>query len=555
MKQTKLLKWTACALAISVPLGVVAQETTVDDTGSGAIVTEQITEQEIGNVGAGESDNTDGGADSTTPATSDASSEESSANQAPDISSDSPSVEGGVTGSASDGANAGEEVVEVVLPSEFDGNIVRVIEGSATGKISVKVNRGVVLETAVPYSELVVASPEIADIATLSSETALVLGKSPGRTSMTLLGADGGLITSVDVQVEPDISELKERINAIMPGEQIQVRTANGGIVLSGRASSTTVASRAVDLAQLYAPVELVSNMMMVGGSNQVMLKVRFAEMQRTVAKQVGSSIGITGQNGIATTGTWVGQAGQLAPFPEGGNPTVDVGSALAGLFGFTTGGLAIDVLIEALEAKDLVRTLAEPNLTAVSGQEAYFLAGGEFPISTQDNVEYKPFGVGLRFRPHVLGNDTINLEIKTEVSDIDTNRAASITATDIPIILKINKASTVVELKDGQSIAIAGLLRDDFVDLSTQVPWLGDVPVLGALFRSAEFKKSQTELVVIVTAYLIAPVSGEVLSTSFDRIVPPSEADLFLFGNTDGHRSSGFASQEFSGSYGYVVE
>lgn len=235
-------------------------------------------------------------------------------------------------------------------------------------------------------------------------------------------------------------------------------------------------------------------------------------------------------------------------------------------LFGFNAGGLEVGILLEALESKGVVRTLAEPNLTALSGQEATFLAGGEYPVPVaQDegtiSVEFKPFGVELNFIPRVVDGDLINLELKAAVSSIDSTNGFDQESIRIDAFRR-RETSTTVEMRDGESFAIAGLLQDDFTDLNGQVPWLGDVPVLGALFRSAEYSRQQSELVIIVTPHLVTPTRGQALALPTDRVRPPSERDLFLYGRTtdEGKRRCGarpgeVAKQDFSGSYGYVMD
>lgn len=453
------------------------------------------------------------------------------------------------------------------VPVASSAETLRVMSGAPSGALKVPMNRAVVVESDVPFAELSIANPGIADISTLSDRTIYVLGKTPGRTTLTLLGADGKLITNVDVHVAPDIAEFKERLRQILPGEQIEVRTANDGIVLSGMVSSIQRLDRALDLAQRYAP-ERVSNLMTVGGTQQVMLKVRFAEMGRSVRKSLSSSLAFSG-----TIGSDLGTRGDTGTYISNGNGSrnpgepivLNAGTQGAFQFGFGVGGLGVNMLLEALESKGVVRTLAEPNLTALSGQEASFLAGGEYPlpVSNGDNeiaVTYKPFGVELTFTPTVLADDVINLQLNAAVSGLDesvsyNNGGFSINA------FRRRETSTTVEMRDGESFAIAGLIEDDFQDNIGSVPWLGDIPVLGALFRSTEYQRSQSELVIIITAHLVTPTRGEALAVPTDRIRPPSEQELFLFGNTTAKNrpKSGaageVAQQDFSGSYGYVME
>jgi pilus assembly protein CpaC len=430
----------------------------------------------------------------------------------------------------------------------------RVLEGATSATLRVPMNRAVVVESDMLFAELSVANPAIADIATLSERSIYILGRSPGRTTMTLLSAEGSLIANVEIQVVPDVAELRERLREILPGEAVEVRTANDGIVLSGTVSSLQAVDRAMQLAARYTGN--VSNMMLVGGTRQVMLQVRFAEMQRSVRQELSSSLNIGnndaifGSNGLANTNP----TGVPTIVPDGVD---NRNGALSIAFG--SGSLQIGLLLEALETNGMVRTLAEPNLSALSGQTADFLAGGEYPIPVQGEdgigVEFKPFGVNMSFTPTVVEGEIINLNLTAEVSSIGEIQPG----TNIPV-LNTRRAGTTVELRDGESFAIAGLLQDDFRDSVGQVPWLGDLPILGALFRSANYSRQQTELVVIVTAHLVNPVRGEALALPTDRVTIPTEADLFLHGRTIGRPRQGtaagdVAAQDFSGSYGYVME
>ncbi|SLN48205.1 Type II secretion system protein D precursor [Roseovarius gaetbuli] len=443
---------------------------------------------------------------------------------------------------------------------------IRVVRNGTGSNLSVAMNRAIVVESDVPFAELSIANPAIADFSTLSDRTIYVLGKAPGRTTLTLLDATGRLITNIDVHVSADISEFKERLRQILPGETIEVRTANDGIVMSGTVSSTSRMQRALELAERYAP-ERVSNLMSVSGKQQVMLKVRFAEMQRSVSKALSTSLSIDGRsgNGLGIIGgtNQTNTQGSILNTLSGAVPAANSNNA-AFAFGFDVGSIEVGILLEALETKGVVRTLAEPNLTALSGQEAKFLAGGEFPVPVaQDNgttsIEFKPFGVELNFVPRVVDDGIINLELAAAVSSLDT--ANGIVANGFQVAgFRRRDTSTTVALRDGDSFAIAGLLQDDFRDNAGQVPWLGDIPILGTLFRSADYQRSQTELVIIVSAHLVSPTRGEALALPTDRVKIPSEKDLFLNGRVaKGAKSKGpvgeVAKQDFSGSYGYVMD
>ncbi len=452
----------------------------------------------------------------------------------------------------------------MTTPNPAFADNLRVVKKGTNSTLDVPMNRAVVVESDIPFAELSIANPGIADISSLSDRTIYVLGKSPGLTTLTLLDASGQLITNVNVRVAADVTEFKERLRQILPGERIEVRTANDGIVLSGIVSSTQRLQRALDLAERYAP-DRVSNLMSVGGIQQVMLKVRFAEMRRNVSKSLSSSLAINSKNATGGTGT-NNTAGGVLGAVNGIIPTTNDNTG-AILFGFNAGSTQVGILLEALEKKGMVRFLAEPNLVALSGQEAKFLAGGEYPVPVAQSderitIEFKPFGVELAFVPRVVDKDLINLELRAAVSAIDPTNTLSLTnGVEIASFTRRETSST-VEMRDGESFAIAGLLTDDFQDNSSQLPWIGDVPVLGALFRSSDYQRSQTELVIIITAHLVTPTRGEALALPTDRIKPPTEKDLFLYGRmADGSRTpkkgaaGEVAKQDFGGSYGYVLD
>ena len=443
-------------------------------------------------------------------------------------------------------------------------SVLQVMRGATSSNISVSVNRAIVMEADRPFAELSVANPAIADIATLGERTIYVLGKAPGRTTLTILGPEGELITNVDVVVSPDLAEFKERLREILPKEPIEVRTAADGVILSGRVSGARKLSRALELAERYAPGR-VTNLMMVGGSQQVMLKVRFAEMSRTVSKSLETNLGIgisgSDASGVAFGGDGVATGVLVRSGDDGGD-----GAGAAGGFEFNgesrggigvsfgVGDLAISMLIEALESKGMVRTLAEPNIVAISGESASFLAGGEFPIPIRGDdgdtvIEFKEFGIILDFVPTVIDDDLIRLELNTEVSAIEE-------ILDGFPSTSTRNASTTVEMRDGQSFAIAGLLQDDFTDSVGSVPWLGDIPILGNLFRSASYQRRQSELVVIITPHLVTPVDGDALALPTDRMRIPTERQLFVNGHVEGTPVvQDVARQDFQGSYGYVME
>lgn len=448
----------------------------------------------------------------------------------------------------------------LVPASPVFGQSLRVQSGTVRDTLAVSMNRAVVVESDIPFVELSIANPGIADISTLSDRSIYVLGKAPGRTTLTILGANGELIANVEVHVTPDVAEFRERLRQILPGEQIEVRTANDGIVLSGTVSSIARLDAALQLAERYAPSR-VSNLMSVGGTQQVMLRVRFSEVSRGASQNLAASLAVGGGGAVIGTGAW--PTPSLAGGALGGSPTPTAGLDRAGVItgGFNIGSVQFQVMLEALESNGLARTLSEPSLTALSGQTASFLAGGEFPVpvigdSGTVTIDYRPFGVELGFTPRVLDGGVINLELNASVSSLDRANAVTSGGVSVPAFRRRQTATT-VELRDGESFAIAGLLQDDFQGGIAQVPWLGDIPVLGALFRSANYQRNQSELMIFVTAHLVSPTRGEALILPTDRIRLPNERDLFLNGRLVGATGGAaeVARQDFRGGYGYVME
>lgn len=447
----------------------------------------------------------------------------------------------------------------MIPASTASAQTLRVASGGVRDTLAVSMNRAVVVETDSPFVELSIANPGIADISTLSDRSIYVLGKAPGRTTLTILGANGQLIANVEVQVTPDIAEFRERLRQILPSEPIEVRTANDGIVLSGIVSSGARLDAALQLAERYAPGR-VSNLMSVGGTQQVMLRVRFSEVQRSAAQNLAASLAI-GQGG-----TVLGSGGFNTPSLAANalaGTVAPSGAPAAGVItgGFSIGSVQFQVMLEAMESNGLARTLSEPSLTALSGQQANFLAGGEFPVPVMGDsgvvtIEYRPFGVELSFTPRVVDGNLINLMLNASVSSLDTSNSVTTGGVSVPAFRR-RQTSTTVELRDGESFAIAGLLQDDFQGSISQVPWLGDIPVLGALFRSADYRRNQSELMIFVTAHLVSPTRGEALLLPTDRIRLPNEAQLFLNGRLTGGSTgtSEVARQDFRGGYGYVME
>jgi pilus assembly protein CpaC len=407
------------------------------------------------------------------------------------------------------------------------------IERGGAMELVVPAGKSQVLEIPGAYSDLMIANPEIADVLPLTSRSVYVVGKKPGATALTVYGPGKRLIAAANIVVSADIEGLKARLSELLPGERdIVVRPANESIVLSGSVSAGPVAQRALALAETYAPGKVV-NMLAVEGVQQVMLSVRFVEMERSASKGIRSNI----------SGRYFTGSGDNQILFQSGDTFASTAGALADSFGGLAGAFTgadgnLDLLIDALESKGVVRTLAEPNLVAMSGDTASFLAGGEFPVpvaqeSDEDGstitIEFKQFGIALGFTPTVLKDGLINLVVNPEVSSIDPNTTVRSAGFEIPGI-KVRRARTTIELRDGESFTIAGLMADEYTNTIRQYPLLGDVPVLGALFKSTAYQRKETELVIVVTPHLVTPRRG-LVATPADRFAPPSDFELFLLG------------------------
>jgi len=410
---------------------------------------------------------------------------------------------------------------------------------TSTYEVVVGNGKSQVIELPTAYADVMVADPKIADILPLNTHSVYVVGKSLGATALTIYGPGKRLIAAVNVVVSPDLDGFKSRLHEILPGEKdVAVRAANQSIVLSGTVSSGPVLQQVATLADTYAPGKVV-NMMTVEGVQQVMLTVRFVEMERTTAKNL--SLNVQG-----ATGPLDAHGNHQFNLITGDSVASTVAKSAsafgaAGL-GFTGAAGDLNILFDAMESKGLIKTLAEPNLTTMSGETANFLAGGEFPIpvatsssggaagsSPTISVEFKQFGIGLAFTPTILQDGLINMVVNPEVSSIDPTTSVTTGGISVPG-LKVRRARATVELRDGESFTLAGLLKDDYQNTVNQFPFAGDIPILGALFRSTGYQRDQTELVIVVTPHLVTPRRGYAAAPT-DHFVPPSDFELFVLG------------------------
>jgi pilus assembly protein CpaC len=378
------------------------------------------------------------------------------------------------------------------------------------------------LETDMPYVDLVVGDPEIADVMPLTDHSFYVHGKKIGATTVSAYDANRKLIGGVDLEVGYSTNKLQAELRRRIRSS-ITASSVNGRIMLSGTVPDAIAMDTALTIAHQFGGEVL--NQMTISEPQQVMLEVRFIEASREASKELGVSWRAISKQVSASIGS--------AALVSGATP---FGAVLGHLL---RGGATVDVLVQALETKGLARRLAEPNLTAMSGQTASFLAGGEFPFpvaTTQGavSVEFKKFGVGLNFTPTVLANGVINLKIEPEVSQIDKTTSVTISGVTVPSLV-VRRLSTNVELKDGQSFAIAGLLQSISAENAQALPWLNDVPVLGALFRSTSFERNESELAVLVTPHLVRPARpGQPLRSPLAETATVNDVERFLLGKQE---------------------
>jgi pilus assembly protein CpaC len=415
-------------------------------------------------------------------------------------------------------------------------------------EVLVTINKSETVKVEFPFSEALVGNSEIADVVPLTNRSIYLLGKKIGVTRLSLLDENKQLLGIVDVEVSHDMEALRNRLAGYPEFDDVKVSSVNGKLLLTGVAPDAVAMQRVVLLAEQIAPGD-VTNAMSVAAPQQVMLEVRFIEAQRSAQRGVGINWVFGGDSVAGVTGAETVTGGAISSTGSGLVNNLEL-SLLNGLvsnavpFGTLVGnvlnnGVKADVVVRALEEKGLARRLAEPNLVALSGDTASFLAGGEFPfpVSSEDDkisVEFKKFGIGLAFTPTVLGAGQINLKIEPEVSELDPTNFIRIKDVEIPSLV-VRRAATTVELRDGQSFAIAGLLQGSHTSGQRQLPWIGEVPVLGALFRSASFQKKETDLVIIVTPRLVKPrIPGEKLATPLDNRKPANDKEFFLRGQQE---------------------
>jgi pilus assembly protein CpaC len=428
-------------------------------------------------------------------------------------------------------------------------NVYHVEQRAERIDVKVTLHKTETIRVAFPFTEALVGNAEVADVVPLTNRSIYIVGKKVGVTRLTMLDQEKQLLGVVDVEVTYDLASLRSRMRGQSEFGGIKITSVNGKVLMTGVAPDSVAMQQALTLAEQVAPGD-VTNAMKVAAPQQVLLEVRFIEADRTASRALGINATVVGNRAAGVTGI-ESNSGGIGVDGDGDLVNGLVNNLAGGLasnavpFGalvgrVLAGGTSADIFVKALEEKGLARRLAEPNLVALSGDTASFLAGGEFPfpVSAENDkisVEFKKFGIGLAFTPTVLNDGQINMKIEPEVSELDSTNSIRISKdVEIPTLI-VRRASTTVELRDGQSFAIAGLLQSNHIKSQRQLPWLGDVPVLGALLRSSAWQKKETDLVIIVTPRLVKPkVPGQKLVTPLDSHLPSNDKEFFLDGRQE---------------------
>ncbi len=432
------------------------------------------------------------------------------------------------------------------------------INSRATERVQVMKGQSVIVETPQPITQVSLAEPEIADSILLSPYQIYVVGKQAGKTNLTLWD-NQRRVSILDIEVQPDIVRLKEKLQEILPLEQeLRVSSAHDGVTLYGTISNTANLDKALAIAELYAPQRVV-NLVQVAGVHQVMLEVRVAEMSSNLTKRLGINFSAFTDGKFFGLNLINGLLG-IDELTIGDVPNLEgvFSSSINAILQFEAGNVTVTGFLDALKEDGLIKILAEPTLVALSGQEASFLAGGEFPIPVPQSddtvtIQFRTFGVSLSFTPTVLSENKISIQVAPEVSELDFTSAITLTGIRVPA-LTIRRASTVIELADGQSFAIAGLFQETVREVISKYPILGEIPILGALFRSSSFERGETELIIIVTPRLVKPLDLANQPLPTDGFIEPNDVEFFLFGQLQGKAPPRDRQGKLDGAFGYMA-
>lgn len=429
--------------------------------------------------------------------------------------------------------------------------------GTPTSRLTLEIGQGRLIRLGSPAKSIFLADPKVADVEVKSPTLVYLTAKIPGVTNLIAVDGFDRIEANIELQSVYNETALSAELKRLVPGAHIQLSTANEALVLSGGADSAADAETARNIAAHYAgDAQHLINNISVDAPNEVNLRVRVAEVSRQVVKSFGFSWGGSGGKGQFAFGVQTGSNTLNFAQSSTGVQATSTATPVAGsnniFLGFNSGMVDLNLLIDALETEGLVTVLAEPNLTAVSGSPANFLAGGEYPIPVPQSlgvttIEYKNYGVSLNFTATIVDGGRINLKVNPEVSELSSQGAITLNGQIIPA-LTTRRAQTTVDLSSGQSLAIAGLLQNNYTQNLSKFPGLGNVPILGALFRSDSFQHDETELVIIVTPYIVHPSAGR-LAAPTDGYLPPTDTARLLYGaDYRAHDQAGHAPLALSG-------
>ncbi len=426
------------------------------------------------------------------------------------------------------------------------------------------IGKSVVIDLPRDIKDVLVADPKIANAVVRSAQRAYIIGAAVGQTNIVFFDSAGQQIAAYDIAVTRDLNGVRAALKQTMPNADIQIEGVGDGVMLTGSVSTPIEAQQAGDLAaRLAGGADKVVNSIVVRGRDQVMLKVTVAEVQRSIIKQLGIDLSAN-----MTYGSTVVNFNNNNPFTANGQPLV-LGNSLTTSFGTTP---SVQATLRAMETAGVVRTLAEPNLTAISGESATFIAGGEFPIPTgvtcqttaagsvgqcAPSIAFKKFGISLNFTPVVLTEGRISLHVMTEVSEVSLENSINISGISVPSI-KTRRAETSLEIPSGGAMAMAGLIQQQTKQAINGLPGLSTLPVLGTLFRSRDYVNNQTELMVIVTPYVVRAVSPKDLSRPDDGFAAASDPQADLLGSINriyGVPGRTEPAQNYRGTYGFITD
>ena len=442
-----------------------------------------------------------------------------------------------------------------VLAAEARVPVLKVAASEGTSRfIPLGIGKSVAIDLPADIKDVLVADPKIANAVMRSSRRVYMIGVTVGQTNIFFFDADGKQIAGFDIAVTRDLNGVRAALKQMMPDADIRIEGVGDGIMLSGSSASAAESQQAYDLAsRLVGDGTKVVNGIAVRGRDQVMLKVTIAEVQRQVIKQLGVDL-----NGTFNYGAAVVNFNNTNPFPINGTPNSGIPN-IGGTFKSVTANL------RAMEQSGVIRILAEPNLTAISGETANFLAGGSFPYPTPPTTAggapgfaFQNFGVGLVFTPVVLSEGRISLKVSTEVSELSPENSVTMAGTTVPG-LRVRRAETTVEISSGGSLALAGMIQEETKQTISGFPGLMQLPVLGSLFKSRDYRNNQTELMVLVTPYIVRAVAQKELSRPDDGFADPNDQSTVLLGRLN--RIYGAAGKtapppsEYRGKYGFILD